>query len=522
MVKTQKIKVSIIVPVYNVEKYLEMCIKSILHQDVGRDHIELVLVNDGSKDNSGKICQKFADMYPESVVYIDQKNAGVSEARNTGIRAATGDYIGFVDSDDYISKNAVRNVIEYFKKHSDADVATIRVIQFGYYNAERSVDLKFSKGTRTINLKQPQWYDVQPRVAPAFIRASVAKRHSFNKHIGIYEDTRYMADVLSEKMKLGVVYGGSYYNRIHYGDANASITTGATKEKRFYLDSPKNVSLYILQEMRTKKELAPQFFQYMALYEMRWRLFHNSHNPKNILSKPEYDAYKKVNRDILALIDDQSIIDFKMFTLAQRIFLLNMKYDTDVTKQVSLNEDGRANWKNVTLFDFESDMTAKITDVHLTRSHVTLRGYFSMYEAHDMHVELRVDGDYRPEYITFKDDTKKKNRFIYDRNGQHGRSFIVHIPVISTTVQSIDFVAVFHGSERLVERFSLTSRHRHSFGYRGDYKIGRKIGGITIYPVTNLLLIRRAIAAIRYLLKLIGRAFRKAKKLCIQMIKMLR
>lgn len=92
-------KISIIVPVYNSSKYLRSCIDSILKQSLS--DWELILVNDGSTDDSGEICDEYAVKYP-AIRVIHKENAGVSEARNTGLVAATGEYVGFVDSDDTI------------------------------------------------------------------------------------------------------------------------------------------------------------------------------------------------------------------------------------------------------------------------------------------------------------------------------------------------------------------------------------------------------------------------------------
>ena len=95
-----ELKYSIIVPIYNVEEYLEECIESLINQTY--TNIEIVLVNDGTKDNSGKICEKYAKKDPR-IKYIIKKNGGLSSARNEGLKHITGDYIIFVDSDDYVS-----------------------------------------------------------------------------------------------------------------------------------------------------------------------------------------------------------------------------------------------------------------------------------------------------------------------------------------------------------------------------------------------------------------------------------
>ena len=97
-------KVSVIVPIYNVEKYLEKCINSLLSQTL--EDIQIILVNDGSKDNSGNIAKEYEKNNNDRVIYVEKENGGLSDARNYGLKYATGDFIAFLDSDDYIEKNA--------------------------------------------------------------------------------------------------------------------------------------------------------------------------------------------------------------------------------------------------------------------------------------------------------------------------------------------------------------------------------------------------------------------------------
>ena len=97
-------KVSVIVPIYNVEKYLEKCINSLLSQTL--EDIQIILVNDGSKDNSGNIAREYEKNNKNRVIYVEKENGGLSDARNYGLKYATGDFVAFLDSDDYIEKNA--------------------------------------------------------------------------------------------------------------------------------------------------------------------------------------------------------------------------------------------------------------------------------------------------------------------------------------------------------------------------------------------------------------------------------
>ena len=107
---------SIVVPVYNVDKYLSRCIDSLLDQNLGEGEVEIILVNDGSTDNSPEICKRYAGKHSQ-ILYFSQKNQGLSVARNTGMKQARGRYIQFVDSDDFLAPNSLRNVVETAERY---------------------------------------------------------------------------------------------------------------------------------------------------------------------------------------------------------------------------------------------------------------------------------------------------------------------------------------------------------------------------------------------------------------------
>lgn len=111
--------ISIIIPVYKVEKYLEKCIESVLKQTY--TNLQIILVDDGSPDNCGKICDEYAKK-DSRIEVIHKANGGLSDARNVGISKAKGRYIGFVDSDDYIKEDMYEILLNLIKKY-DADVS---------------------------------------------------------------------------------------------------------------------------------------------------------------------------------------------------------------------------------------------------------------------------------------------------------------------------------------------------------------------------------------------------------------
>ncbi len=130
--------ISIIVPVYNVEKYLKRCLDSLINQTY--KNIEIILVNDGSKDNSLKILKEYQKK-DDRIIIIDKINEGVSVARNTGIKAASGKYIGFVDPDDWIENNMYENMLNTIEKY-DCNIA--------FCNYSKDSKIKITKKTLKI------------------------------------------------------------------------------------------------------------------------------------------------------------------------------------------------------------------------------------------------------------------------------------------------------------------------------------------------------------------------------------
>lgn len=96
-------KVSVIVPVYNVEEYIDKCLNTLVHQTL--EDIEFIVVNDGATDNSKNIILNYKEKYPNKIVYVEKENGGLSDARNYGMPYAKGEYIAFLDSDDYVELN---------------------------------------------------------------------------------------------------------------------------------------------------------------------------------------------------------------------------------------------------------------------------------------------------------------------------------------------------------------------------------------------------------------------------------
>ena len=129
-----KIKVSIIVPVYGVEKYIDKCLNSLVKQSF--KEIEVIVVNDGTKDNSQKIVDKYVKKYPDKIKSYIKENGGQGSARNYGLKKASGEYIGYVDSDDFVEKDM------YKKLYNKAKENNYDIVVCGNYNVSEDYQNK--------------------------------------------------------------------------------------------------------------------------------------------------------------------------------------------------------------------------------------------------------------------------------------------------------------------------------------------------------------------------------------------
>lgn len=153
------VKVSVIIPVYNCEKYLEDCIESLINQTL--KECEFIFVNDGSKDKSEEIIKKYTDK-DKRIILINQKNSGVSVARNVGIKKATGEYIGFVDADDYVENDYYEKLYNVAKKNQcEIVIGDFKAEINGKYN---KFNMPFTKD-KVMNKEY-----IEDKIYPFFIR----------------------------------------------------------------------------------------------------------------------------------------------------------------------------------------------------------------------------------------------------------------------------------------------------------------------------------------------------------------
>ena len=203
-----KERISVVVPVYNVEQYLEKCVNSIINQTY--KNLEIILVDDGATDKSGKLCDELAKLDNRIMVY-HKKNGGLSDARNYGVERATGDYIGFVDGDDYIDAEMYEKLYEAIKKENvDVAECNLKIIY-----SDR-VELFTEKKYYSVYTKQ-EYLEEYLKIEKIFgsacvrlIKADIAKKIHFPNG-KLYEDTYYAYDLINVADSY-VIMEAPYYN----------------------------------------------------------------------------------------------------------------------------------------------------------------------------------------------------------------------------------------------------------------------------------------------------------------------
>ena len=221
-------KVSVIVPVYNVEPYLDKCLNTLVNQTLKK--IEIIIVNDGSKDNSEKIIKKYLKKYPEKIKYIKKTNGGLSSARNEGLKYASGEYIGFVDSDDYVSLNTF-NLMYKKAKEKNFDLVVCN-LNYVYESKTKMVSAGLDKDLENEDEVKKNIVFLYPAVWNKLYKKEILDSLKFKEGIW-YEDVEFNFRVYPRVKSIGYVDKPL----IQYVQRESSISKTIDKRLFNYIDN---------------------------------------------------------------------------------------------------------------------------------------------------------------------------------------------------------------------------------------------------------------------------------------------
>lgn len=229
------IKLSVIVPCYNVEKYIKDCVYSIIANNI--KDIEIILVNDGSKDKTIEVINELKKEYPKLIKVIDQENKGLSMVRNNGIEKACGEYISFIDGDDTINENMYQEMLDKASKFNYDIVAC--GVKMKYPDKEINVDVGFDKDCNNITDIIEIMYSIYPSACNKIYKRSLFDKVKFKSNVW-YEDVEFIYRLLPLVSSIGKV-DGYYYN---YYQRESSITYTYNSKLYDLIDNLKGVISY--------------------------------------------------------------------------------------------------------------------------------------------------------------------------------------------------------------------------------------------------------------------------------------
>lgn len=285
-------KVSVIVPVYNVEKYLERCLKSLVNQTF-KDY-EVIVINDGSPDNSQKIIDEYVEKYPDLIRSIIKENGGQGSARNLGIEMANGKYVMFVDSDDYVETNMIELLYNQIKTKKYDIVICNNYIEYenGLKIADLDESIYFNEKNTYLFSKPAVWNKI-------FLKDIIVKNDIKFREKLWYEDFDFTVNIYGLTKNIGFIKEPLY---------NYIIREGSTMNNS---DVKRNLEIIlafdeILKFYKTKKIYSKHkaYLEFLAIYNVYIATSVRVINA---------NADKKIKKEVLDKIRDYMQNNFKEF-----------------------------------------------------------------------------------------------------------------------------------------------------------------------------------------------------------------
>lgn len=347
-----KYKFTVIIPIYNTEKYVEETILSVINQTIGfKDNIQIILVNDGSTDNSERICKKYEKEYPENIKYIKQENAGVSSARNNGLKYVEGKYINFLDADDIWEDGVFKVALEMFEKNPGLPLIGVRQKFFEANENFAPLDYKFKDGNRIVDVTK-EFDKIQLSITSAFIDSEFIKDILFDKRIKYSEDARFIYELLikNKKNEYGLIAQPYYLYRKRFTKNSAIQTKDSNLD--WYFVTTELAYKYLLDLAYKEKEDFVRTIGYYIIYDYQWRM---KADINKFLNEEQQEKYLQITKELFSMIPDECITQQKQIGHIEKNIILNFKYNNDYEKINKVLAEKLEKVLYVDIFECEND-----------------------------------------------------------------------------------------------------------------------------------------------------------------------
>ena len=354
--------ISIIIPIYNQANKITRSISSLKRQSYGFKNMEIILVNDGSEDGSDEICKDLENHY-DNVHYFCNAHKGVSAARNTGIKEANGKYIFFLDADDRLSRNTVKDCVRIFDSVYDrVDLLTYPIET--YYKGRR-LEPHFRYKYLTQNGVVDLW--TEPYVGQTTMNIVVKNRFDynvlFNEDMSFSEDQKYCCDVLHEKLKMGFCATAKY---IYY--RSEENTSGRLAGSCYIFES----SMKMFEEIFSRYEIVPRAFQGLYVNDLYWKMLENILFPYHYEPEKYMKAISRI-KAFLRRCDNDVILNHPTFDFFEKFYLLRLKGEDSIQTSKTPNAIELLSGQNLVLRQY--DMEVVLTKLQIAGHQIRILGF---------------------------------------------------------------------------------------------------------------------------------------------------
>ena len=416
-----KFKFSVIIPIYNVEKYLEETILSVINQTIGfKENIQLILINDGSKDKSYKICEKYKKLYSDNIIYDKQENQGVSAARNKGMEYIEGKYANFLDSDDIWDLDVFEKVYKFFEKHEkDIDVISCRQKFFEAKEGYHQLDYKF-ESNRIIDIQEDFEY-IQLSTSSAFLKSDIVKKYKYDERLKYAEDATLVGQIIMEKSKYGILSDAIYNYRKRKKNTSALQTREG--DKSWYFDTIKYGYDLLISKSIEKYGKVINYFQYQIMYDLQWRL---KVDVSKYLNQEKKEKYIKEIVRLLSYIDDEIIMQQKYLWKEYKVLALCLKYNKDI-RQEFYYDNNTVCFDKIKIFNIKSKSLFKIEKIKFNGKNLKIKGIINIFVPEkDYEIYIKINNKNKEKIETTK---KINNRQSIVGNLNNCKEVYFNIPI---------------------------------------------------------------------------------------------
>lgn len=334
---SEKFKFSVVIPVYNVEDYLREAIDSIVSQNIGFEkNIQIILINDGSQDDSEAICLEYKEKYPNNIVYLKQENSGVSAARNKGMEYIQGEIVNFIDSDDKWELDSFKRVYQFFKKYKQVDVATATIEFFEAKTGGHILNYRMNEGQRVADLtKEEEYNSIVVQVATSFFRASAIEDVRFKEGLKFGEDSLFVNTVVLKKMLLGFIPKAKYYYRKR--ESGTSAVQISKYQPDFFDETLDNYHFALMELSRKNQGSVVPYIQYVIYYDLAWRF---RIDLGETLNEQQRKKFLDKSHQIMQEIDDEVILRNPVHrNFVHKGIAYKVKHGHKLTDDIELTEE---------------------------------------------------------------------------------------------------------------------------------------------------------------------------------------